>query len=256
MSRPDFDHTSFAVRDADAWGRRLRRELGATPLAGEVLPTFRYLLFHIGTADSGGRLELIEPQGAQGFLARFLDSHGEGPHHLTFTVPDIAVTLAQVRELGFTVVGEDLGHAPWREAFLMPDGVHRVVIQLAQSDRQLPTVESLLSTRFRDVASFPSNRGGTDPLWWQFVWEVEPEGSAALGATFLNTTDLARSRRLFEGVLGGTARESCEGVRFVWPRSSLVVRQASRPGVTHVRIHDTTTEEIAIGSGRLLGRVT
>ena len=45
---PDLDHTSFAVHDALAWARRLRRELGATPIAGETLTEFRYVLLHVG----------------------------------------------------------------------------------------------------------------------------------------------------------------------------------------------------------------
>jgi hypothetical protein len=84
----DLDHTSFAVDDALAWARRLRRDLGATPIAGEVLPAFRYVLLYVGTVTSGARIELLDPVG-DGFLTRFLERHGTGPHHLTFTVPDL-----------------------------------------------------------------------------------------------------------------------------------------------------------------------
>ncbi len=71
-----------------AWARRLRRELGAAPIFGEQLAEFRYLLLHVGTADDGARLELLEPR-SEGFLTRCLDARGEGPHHLTFVVPDL-----------------------------------------------------------------------------------------------------------------------------------------------------------------------
>lgn len=98
----DLDHTSFAVHDAMAWAHRLRRELGATPIAGETLPEFRYLLLHVGTAERGARLELIEPA-SSGFVTRFLQRRGEGPHHLTFTVPDLREATARARGLGFTV---------------------------------------------------------------------------------------------------------------------------------------------------------
>src|SRR5699024_2005377 len=101
----DLDHTSFAVHNALEWAHMLRRELGATPIAGEALAEFRYLLLHIGTADTGARLELLEPAGP-GFLTRFLDKRGAGPHHVTFSVPDLRTTVSQVRELGLTVVGE------------------------------------------------------------------------------------------------------------------------------------------------------
>ena len=40
----DLDHTSFAVRDVLSWARRFRADVGATPILGEVLRKFRYLL--------------------------------------------------------------------------------------------------------------------------------------------------------------------------------------------------------------------
>lgn len=92
----DLDHTSFAVRDALEWGRRLRSELGAVPIIGEGLAEFRYLLMYVGTATEGARIELLDPAG-DGFLTRFLDDHGEGPHHITFTVPDLRATVEKVR---------------------------------------------------------------------------------------------------------------------------------------------------------------
>src|SRR5215475_15908229 len=109
----DLDHTSFAVHDVLSWARRLRADFGATPIAGEVLPEFRYLLLYIGNADVGARLELMEPC-QRGFLDRYLAKHGEGPHHLTFTVPDLPRVVADARSLGFTVVGESYEHPPWR----------------------------------------------------------------------------------------------------------------------------------------------
>src|SRR5690349_13437614 len=112
----DLDHTSFAVPDALDQARQLRRTLGAVPVAGEALPEFRYLLLYVGTADEGARIELLEPV-CEGFLSRFLATHGDGPHHLTFTVPDLADAVRRVRALGLTVTGESYDHASWREAF-------------------------------------------------------------------------------------------------------------------------------------------
>lgn len=116
----DLDHTSFAVHNALEWGMRLRRDLGATPIIGEALSEFRYLLLYLGSAAQGARIELIEPTGP-GFLQRNLEKRGEGPHHITFTVPDVGVAVAAARSLGLTVVGEHYEHPPWREAFIMPD---------------------------------------------------------------------------------------------------------------------------------------
>jgi catechol 2,3-dioxygenase-like lactoylglutathione lyase family enzyme len=244
----DLDHTSFAVHDAMGWARRLRRELGATPIAGEVLPEFRYLLLHVGTAEDGARLELLDPTGP-GFLARSLATRGEGPHHVTFTVPDLRGTVAQVRSLGATVVGESYEHPPWREAFVLPDSRHGVVVQLAQSDRAYPTPAELLATRERDTARFPSTRGAVDPLWWAELWDTPPGATARLGATHLASTDLAFSRRLFHEVLGGRVQVG-EDLEFSWPSGSLHVHAADAAGVVGMSLRGGPGE-LRIGSAWL-----
>jgi catechol 2,3-dioxygenase-like lactoylglutathione lyase family enzyme len=226
----DLDHTSFAVDDALAWARRLRRSCGATPVAGEVLAEFRYLLLYVGTAESGARMELLEPVG-DGFLTRFLERHGTGPHHITFTVPDLRVAVAGARELGATVVGEDYRHPSWQEAFLVPDAAHGVVIQLAQTDLVYPTPSQLLAGQSRDTHMFPSSYGASEPLWWAALWDTEPVGEATLGATRLASTDLDRSRALFGGLLGATVSEDAGSLTLTWPGGSIRVHRADRPGV-------------------------
>src|SRR5262245_10951515 len=246
----DLDHTSFAVHDVLSWARRLRADLGATPIAGEVLREFRYLLLYIGSGDAGARLELMEPcQG--GFLERYLAKHGEGPHHLTFTVPDLARTVADVRSLGLTVVGESYDHPPWREAFIVPDGYHRVVVQLAQSDRSYPGPAELLATQVRDPASVPSSPGATDPSWWTSVWQTPSGPSARLGTTCLGSADLAVSRRLFEDALKGRSEKGADYIEFSWPSGSVRVRASDRPGVTGMHLHDSVKGAIGIGSATL-----
>lgn len=229
----DFDHTSFAVRDAMSWARRLRAGLGATPIAGEVLAEFRYLLLYVGTTEGGGCLELLEPVGS-GFLSRFLDKRGEGPHHVTFTVPDLRSTVADLRSIGVTVVGVDDTHAPWREAFVAPDDRLGVVIQVAQSDRAYPPPSALLASRDRDTSAFPSSRGATDPHWWTALWETAPGPAVVLGDTYLGVTDPGYARQLLEGVLGGERQETGRGIRYAWPAGALVVEAAARPGVIGV----------------------
>jgi catechol 2,3-dioxygenase-like lactoylglutathione lyase family enzyme len=246
VPEPDLDHTSFAVHDAMAWARRLRRELGATPIAGEALPEFRYLLLHVGTARAGGRLELIEPAG-EGFATRYLRRHGEGPHHLTFTVPDLRATVAQVRALGATVVGEDYDHPSWQEVFIAPDAVHGVVIQLAHSDSSFPPPADLMSSTRRDTERFPSSRGATDPTWWTGVWDTPAERTAVLGATHLASTDLAFSRRLFADVLGAQARTRDGTIDLHWPGGGIRVVAGATPGVTGVAVSGGPPGGVMIG---------
>ncbi|MFJ9898399.1 VOC family protein [Streptomyces sp. NPDC091280] len=251
MSDFDIDHTSFAVHDALGWARRLRRDLGAVPITGEVLAEFRYLLLHVGTADTGGRLELLEPVGTDGFLSRFLASRGEGPHHLTFTVPDLHEAVRRVRALGMTVVGEDHEHPSWREAFIMPDPVHRTVIQLAQSDKSYPKPGELIGSTDRDPSASPSVAGATDPLWWTPLWDTPAEGHGRLGATHLVSQDRDVSLRLFEGVLDAGVSERDGSLELTWPSGSIHLHSGDTPGITGADLHGGSVEAVDIGSSRL-----
>lgn len=233
-----------------SWARRLRRELGATPIFGERLPQFGYLLLHVGTADDGARLELLEPRD-EGFLTRFLDTRGEGPHHITFVVPDLRATVARARALGLTIVGEDYDHPPWREAFIAPDAKHGVVIQLAQSDRSYPPVDRLLSSPDRDVDSFPGSRGATEPLWWTPLWETAPGAVARLGTTHLGSTDLEFSRLVFGELLEARVTEDDSALDLSWPGGSVRVHAADRPGVTGMTLRGGPAGGITIGRARL-----
>lgn len=249
----DLDHTSFAVPDALATARILRRELGATPVAGETLPDFRYLLLHVGTADAGARLELLEPVGEAGFLSRFLHKHGPGPHHITFTVPDLRSAVARARDAGATVVGEDYDHEPWTEAFVLPDTVHGVVIQLASSTRTYPTPRELLASTRRTPQTYPSSRGATDPLWWQDLWNTPPGPPAVAGATVLRSTDLTATRAFFEHVLQAATAETPDGLHLTWPSGTLLAVAAAAPGVHGVHVLGGPPRGIPLGSATLGG---
>ena len=212
-----FDHTSFAVPDAVSAGRRLRRELGAVAFAGEAMTEFRWLQLRVG--DHGQSVEFLDPAGP-GFLTRFLDRRGSGPHHVTFLVPDLRHAVAEARAAGAAVVGEDYEHPAWREAFLAPDGVHGLVIQLAETD-------------------------GSDAYeadWWVPVRDEPPLRTATLGHTRLTTTHPDRSDEIFAGLLGGERAERPGAVRYSWPGGALLVRPGDVPGITAVTLDEWSEE--------------
>lgn len=263
----EFDHLSIGVRQPLDVARNLRRELGAEPLVGGVLPQFRYLLMHMGDVSGGwvrgGRLELIStPDDSErcgtGFMHRFLERHGESAHHLSFNVPSLPLVREELRAAGFRTVQEDLDFQPWQEIFLPPDTLHGVVIQVASTTKPLRT-RDLFGTRERDWAALPNNRDVMDPGWWEELWDVPvpgPTGGAApgpsgtrameqgapsqasrravLGPVVLGTTDLDRSDVLFREILHGTPGQLDDvpgrAHSYTWPTGALVVMEGE-PGV-------------------------
>src|SRR3954451_2926281 len=96
----------------------------------------------------GGKVELLEPLGDDGFLAGFLERYGEGLHHVTFKTEDIRAAIAHVESLGYELVDVALSEEHWEEEFLRPSRSHGTLIQLAQSSAP----DEVVATRLR-----PSN---------------------------------------------------------------------------------------------------
>jgi methylmalonyl-CoA epimerase len=125
------DHVAFATWDAVAHVRLLTDVLGATfvDAGDEQHNGFRWLQFQL---PGGGKIEIIEPITRDGFLYHFLTRRGEGMHHVTVYVNDLAVAVEQLRANGYEPVDVTLASEFWKEAFLSPREANGVLIQLAQ----------------------------------------------------------------------------------------------------------------------------
>jgi methylmalonyl-CoA/ethylmalonyl-CoA epimerase len=126
------DHVSIAVRDLRAAIPFYTNMLGATFLfAGERRDQgFRWAQFRF---PGGGKLELVTPGGSDGFVARFLDSRGEGVHHVTLKVPDIELAIAHLESQGVPLFNVSVERPDWKEAFIHPRDANGTLIQLAQA---------------------------------------------------------------------------------------------------------------------------
>lgn len=123
------DHVAIAVEQrADAWPRFLE-DLGGTWYSHG--PGVGFAFCQLAYAN-GMRVEILKPDGDNGFLRRFLDGNGPGPHHLTFKVADIEGAIAAADAAGYPPVSVNLADPEWKEAFLHPKAAHGVVVQLAQ----------------------------------------------------------------------------------------------------------------------------
>src|SRR5680860_496722 len=131
----DLDHVALATRDVTPILDLFVGELGGLVLFGGQGPGFRPMQVRLGDENDGMTVEILEPWDTEhnDFLERFLTRNGEGPHHLTFKVPDLAAALDRVRTAGFQPVGVDVSDPDWKEAFLHPREAHGTVVQLAES---------------------------------------------------------------------------------------------------------------------------
>src|SRR5205085_11199471 len=95
------DHVAVAVRSIKAALPLFRDALGGEYLMGSDMDGWRWVQFRY---PGGGKVELLEPLGDDGLLARFLDRNGEGMHHVTFKTGDIHAAIEHVRSLGDELV--------------------------------------------------------------------------------------------------------------------------------------------------------
>jgi methylmalonyl-CoA/ethylmalonyl-CoA epimerase len=186
MTAIRFDHIAIAQpRVADAVPF-IEGVLGGVPQYGAPSGPYRFFQWRF---DGGGRIEVLEPVGADGFLHRFLATRGPGIHHVTFKVPNLPAACERARDRGYEIVGYDDSHPHWKEAFLHPKQALGIVVQLAEAsggglprwqppagpDHPPPPVR-VLGLRMR-----ARSRERADRQWHEVLGaEVAPEASAAL----------------------------------------------------------------------------
>jgi methylmalonyl-CoA/ethylmalonyl-CoA epimerase len=78
------------------------------------------------------QLELLEPAGPEGPIARFLAKRGPGIHHVCLRVPDLDAALARCRAAGYRLI--DAAPRPGahdrRVAFLHPTSTAGILVEL------------------------------------------------------------------------------------------------------------------------------
>ena len=130
------DHTAIAVHSIEAALPLYRDVLGGVPQEYSSRPQQGFVTLVLRYPNGAG-VELIAPAGDEGFVQRFLRERGEGVHHMTFLVSDLAASIEQARAAGLRVVGEDFTNPDWLEAFISPRSAHGTIVQLAETPRSL-----------------------------------------------------------------------------------------------------------------------
>jgi methylmalonyl-CoA/ethylmalonyl-CoA epimerase len=125
-----FDHVAVAVLRLCDVTPFVVGELGGRPAYGAAGSAFRFWQWRFA---GGGRLEVLEPMGDDGFLHRFLAQRGPGVHHVTFTVPSLREACRRAEAQGYAVVGFDDSDPRWAEAFLHPKQALGIVVQIVES---------------------------------------------------------------------------------------------------------------------------
>ena len=125
----DLDHAGIATDDAAGLADRFTT-LFDTPVVHEE----RFDGMHVVFLDCGDAyFELLEPD-TDGTIARYLDSHGPGIHHLALATDDIGGALARVTDRGVEAIDDEPRSGAWGHevAFLHPNSTGGVLIELVE----------------------------------------------------------------------------------------------------------------------------
>ena len=131
--RAILDHVGIAVKNLDEALAFYRDALGLHVEMPEEVASQRVRAHFIATGQSA--LELLEPTNADSVIAKYVEKHGPGLHHITLRVDDIRATLEQLKARGVRLV--DGQPRPGAEggliAFIHPSAAHGVLVELKQA---------------------------------------------------------------------------------------------------------------------------
>ena len=125
------DHIGIATRSIDAAGKFYAEVLGLAVAKRETVAGGLKVAF-IPVGET--KIELLEPGSENDNIARFLETRGEGIHHLAFAVDNVEAALAQAKAAGYTLIDEKprQGAGGARIAFLHPKSTGGVLVEFCE----------------------------------------------------------------------------------------------------------------------------
>lgn len=129
----NLDHVALAVRDLDASLAEYRRLFGAEPLYREVVT--EQGVEEAMIAVGGSFIQLLQPLAPDTPVGRFIESRGEGMHHIALAVADIDAALSHLAAEGARLVDEEprIGGRGARIAFVHPKAFAGTLVELVES---------------------------------------------------------------------------------------------------------------------------
>ena len=132
MNLKNIDHIGIAVTNMQESLSFWETSLGIEPHSIQEVPEqkLRTAFLPVG----GTEIELLESTSADSSVAKFIEKHGEGLHHIAIRVDDIEAALAELKAKGIQLIDETPrnGAGGTRIAFVHPKATHGVLLELCE----------------------------------------------------------------------------------------------------------------------------
>jgi len=125
-------HIAIAVRDLETSKKLFGKLLGVPVDHEEVVEQqhVRTAIFRVGETA----LELLEGTDSDSSVRKFVEKKGEGIHHISFVVDDVAKEADRLKQAGFELVGDPRpGVEDTLVAFFHPRSTNGVLIEISQN---------------------------------------------------------------------------------------------------------------------------
>ncbi len=124
-----FDHAGIATDDATSLAELFSSLFGVEIAHEEEFDGMRVVFLDLGN----GYFELLEPI-EDGTIARYLDRHGPGIHHLALETDDVESALDTARGVGIEPIDDEPRPGAWGHtvAFLHPRDTAGVLIEFVE----------------------------------------------------------------------------------------------------------------------------
>ncbi|MGA8151043.1 MAG: methylmalonyl-CoA epimerase [Terriglobales bacterium] len=128
------DHLGIAVKSL-ASAKSIYQKLGLSVSPEETVEAEQVRLVMVPVGES--RLELLEPTSENSTIAKFIAKRGEGLHHVSLRVPDLAVAVERLKKDGVRLVSEEIkiGAGGHRYIFVHPSSAGGVLLELVEARR-------------------------------------------------------------------------------------------------------------------------
>lgn len=126
------DHIGIAVESIEEALPFYREALGLVPVHSEEVPSQKVRVAFLQAGETA--LELLEPIGGDGAIAKFLKARGPGLHHVAFAVKDIGGHMKRLTDGGLPPLDPSArpGARGHKVCFLHPKHAHGVLVELVQ----------------------------------------------------------------------------------------------------------------------------
>ena len=128
------DHLGIAVKSLAA-AKSIYEKLGMTVSPEETVEAEQVRLVMVPVGET--RLELLEPTSESSPIAKFIAKRGEGLHHVSLRVPDLAAVVARLKNDGIRLVSNEIktGAGGHRYIFVHPTSAGGVLLELVEAHK-------------------------------------------------------------------------------------------------------------------------